>query len=80
MVLVISSIVNIFSWKIINSIHCLGNSIFYSLSYTKAVSKLPKRRGENIVEIAMQFNKMIFLGFVTHVSLEMCWGTFLVDQ
>ena len=61
------SIVNIFSWKIINSIHCLGNSIFYSLSYTKAI-KAPQKEGENIVEIAMQFNKMIFLGFVTHVS------------
>ena len=61
------SIVNIFSWKTVNSIDCLGNSIFYSLSYTK-MTKTPQKEGENIVEIGMQFNKMIFLDFVTHVS------------
>ena len=67
------SIVNIFLWKTVNCIDCLGNSIFYSLSYTK-MTKTPQKEGENIVEIAMQFNKMIFLDFVTHVSFWKCVG------
>ena len=61
------SIVNIFSWKVVNSIHCLGNSIFYSLSYTKAI-KAPPKEGKNTVEIARQFNKTVFLDFVAQVS------------